>query len=314
MANHHFYRLIRPIIFSSRKMVLYTVSKPPSVVNPKWIFWSKHNLGQSITPEQVSSLVFITRNKEICVLYKPTPVFNDRNELTAIIGNMFNESSSPAFFKIEKDEIGSCDAIRDFNLIPAAFRPKIALQSDLVKDTDWEHVDMEIALIAIPTLALLPYGKEIKSSILDDDFIEEMQGILSNHGFWVQTMNNVIDQFETDNHTETVLKRLISSVPPSNSCDPACAATKGIRNMTFASNPFADVSLLGKNSFEADQEKMKEFYHRNPTPACVEENDDDENIKKVHIPMYGTRTNQPPSLLVPSAVANPPPGILRAAD
>ena len=136
MANHHFYRLIRPIIFSSRKMVLYTVSKPPSAVNPEWIFWSKNDLGQSITPKQVSSLVFITRKKEICVLYKPTPVFNDRNELTAIIGNMFNESSSPAFFKIEKDEIGSCYAIRDFNLIPAAFRPEIALQSDSVKDTD----------------------------------------------------------------------------------------------------------------------------------------------------------------------------------
>ena len=112
-------------------------------------------------------------------------------------------------------------------------------------------------------------------------------------------MNDVIDLFETDNHTETVLKRLISSVPPSNSRDPARAATKGIRNMTFALNPFADVSLLGKNSFKADQEKMKEFYRRNPTPARVEENDDDENIEEVHIPMYGTGTNQPPSLLVP---------------
>jgi hypothetical protein len=39
----------------------------------------------------------------------------------------------------------------------------------------------------------------------------------------------------------------------------------------------------------------------------VEENDDDENIEEVHIPVYGTGTNQPPSLLVPSAVANPPP-------
>jgi hypothetical protein len=57
VANHHFHRLIRPIIFSSRKMVLYTASKPPSAVNPEWIFWSKNDLGQSITPKQVSSLV-----------------------------------------------------------------------------------------------------------------------------------------------------------------------------------------------------------------------------------------------------------------
>ncbi len=89
-------------------MVLYTVSKPPSAINPEWIFWSKNEFGQGIAPKQVSSLLFITRKKEICVLYKPTPIFNNRNELNAIIGNMFDKSSSPAFFKIDKDEIGLC--------------------------------------------------------------------------------------------------------------------------------------------------------------------------------------------------------------
>ncbi len=54
-------------------MVLYTVSKPPSVINPEWIFWSKNEFGQGIAPEQISSLLFVTRKKEICVLYKPTP-------------------------------------------------------------------------------------------------------------------------------------------------------------------------------------------------------------------------------------------------
>ena len=47
------------------------------------------------------------------MIYKPNPVFNERNELIAIIGNMFDESSSPAFFKIDKDDIGSCYAIRE---------------------------------------------------------------------------------------------------------------------------------------------------------------------------------------------------------
>jgi hypothetical protein len=164
-------------------MVLYTVSKPPSVINPKWIFWSKNEFGQGIAPKQVSSLLFITRKKEICVLYKPTPVFNDRNELNAIIGNMFDESSSPAFFKINKDEISSCYAIRDFNLVPAEFRPEIALQATLVKDTDWDEANMEIALITIPTLAPLPYRKEMKSAILDDGFIEEMKSISNEQVF-----------------------------------------------------------------------------------------------------------------------------------
>jgi hypothetical protein len=46
------------------------MSKPPSMVNPEWIYWSKNDLGKSIDPEQISSLLFITRKKEIHVIYK----------------------------------------------------------------------------------------------------------------------------------------------------------------------------------------------------------------------------------------------------
>ena len=82
----------------------------------------------------------------------------------------------------------------------------------------------------------------------------------------------VIDQFETDNHTEKVFKRLISLTIVSSSRDPARAATKGIsiRGMPFTSSPCPDVSLVGKkNSYEADQENLKAFFCQNPTPACV---------------------------------------------
>jgi hypothetical protein len=72
-------------------MVCYTVSKPPSAINFDWIFWSKNDHGQSIAPHH--------QIKKICVIYKPTPVFNDKDKPTAIIGNMFNESSLPAFFQ-----------------------------------------------------------------------------------------------------------------------------------------------------------------------------------------------------------------------
>ena len=155
-------------------MVRYTASKPPSVINSKWIFWSKNDYGQSIAPEQVSSLLFITRKKEICVIYKPAPVFKDRNKLTAIISNMFDKSSSPALFRINKDKISSCYAIREFNLVPAEFCPEIALQADLVKDRDWEFASTEILLVAISTLVPVPYDKEIKSTTLNNEFDNEM--------------------------------------------------------------------------------------------------------------------------------------------
>jgi hypothetical protein len=82
-----------------------------------------------------------------------------------------------------------------------------------------------------------------------------MQGILNEHGFWAQTMHDVIDQTETNNHTEMVFKRMIKSTAISSSRDPACAATKGLRSMTFVLSPFVNVSLLGKNKFQANKEK-----------------------------------------------------------
>ncbi len=75
------------------KMVRYTVSKPPSVVNPEWIFWSKNDFQRNLAPDETSSVVFVTRKKEISVVYMPTPVI-DKDELACIIGNMFDESSS----------------------------------------------------------------------------------------------------------------------------------------------------------------------------------------------------------------------------
>ena len=182
-------------------MVRYTVSKPPSAVNPEWIFWSKNDFQRNLASDEASSVVSVTHKKEISVVYMPTPVI-DKDELACLIGNMFDESSSPAFFKIDSDEIGSCCAIIEHPKIPPEFRPEIALQSDSVKDTDWEDAQMEVALVAIPTLAPIPYGKEIKSVILDENFVAEMKSISSAHGFWAQTMiSNSLRQGDQECHS-----------------------------------------------------------------------------------------------------------------
>ena len=284
-------------------MVRYTLSKPPSVVNPEWVFWSKNDFKLGLAPDNVSSIIFITRKKEVSVIYKPTPVINERDELISIIGNMFDESSSPAFFKIDQDEIGSCYAILEHAKTPAEFRPEIPLQAESVKDTDWDDAEMEIALIAIPTIALIPFGKEIICTTLDDNFIDEMKAISCELGFWAQTIRDAIDQHELDNHTETVFKRMIDSVPASSSRDPARAATKGLRGMTFASSPFIDPSLLSRSneSFEADQEKLKAFFRRNPTPTRVEGTENDE--EEIQVPVHSTKVAQLP----PLPHGNPPP-------
>jgi hypothetical protein len=49
---------------------------------------------------------------------------------------------------------------------------------------------------------------------------------------------------------------------------------------------------------------MKEFFHRNPTPACVEINDNDEEVNEVHIPVCSASKNQAPP--AEPAPMNPP--------
>jgi hypothetical protein len=108
------------------------------------------------------------------------------------------KGSTPAFLKIDNDEVGSYYVIREHIKVPAEYRPEIPLQADLSKDTDWEGATNKILLIAIPTLIPLPYGREIESTTFDDDFAKEMQKISSKHGFWAKTKSNVINQVETD--------------------------------------------------------------------------------------------------------------------
>jgi len=47
----------------------------------------------------------------------------------------------------------------------------------------WDEAKKDITLIVISIVAPIHYGKDIKSTIFDDDFIEEMQMISVEHGF-----------------------------------------------------------------------------------------------------------------------------------
>ncbi len=71
-----------------------------------------------------------------------------------------------------------------FQDVPEKFRPEFALLADSVKETNWEEAKKELALIVIPTMAPLPYGTDIKSTELDDDFIDEMKKLSPEHEFW----------------------------------------------------------------------------------------------------------------------------------
>jgi hypothetical protein len=75
-------------------------------IDPKWIYWSTDDFA-SLDPDsdQVSSLLFVTRKKEVCIIYKPTHIINGEGKLSTIIGNIYDKSSTPAIVKIDKDKI-----------------------------------------------------------------------------------------------------------------------------------------------------------------------------------------------------------------
>ncbi len=106
-------------------------SKPPLVVDSKWIHWLNADY-KGIDPDSNinAALIFITRRKEIEIVYKPTPVVDDAGKMQAILGNMLDNGSTPAIIKINGDEVGSCFTIQNFMDIPEIFCPVIPLQID----------------------------------------------------------------------------------------------------------------------------------------------------------------------------------------
>jgi hypothetical protein len=116
-----------PSYLRSERMRSYTSSKPPSTVNLEWIYWSTKDL-QNPDSNQIVAFLFVTRKKEVCLLYKPTPIIND-GKFAGFIGNMFNKGSAPAIITIDGNEVGSCFAIKYFNGIPEEFCPEIPLKS-----------------------------------------------------------------------------------------------------------------------------------------------------------------------------------------
>jgi hypothetical protein len=172
---------------------------------------------------------------------------------------MLDDGSTPVIIKIDGDEVGSCFTIQNFMDIPKTFCPEIPLQFDSVKDTNWAKANKDIALVILPTLAPLPFGADIKSIALDDDFVEEMKMLSFKHGFWEKMMINAHDQYATDFDTGMVVKNLITSNQTSATRDPCQAAMKGLRNVSHAiSGPIVDTSCPGK-SYECEQNKIKEF-------------------------------------------------------
>ncbi len=93
-------------------MRTYSKSKPSSTLDPNWSSWSTQKL-ENINPDpaKITALLCIKKNKELCLIYKPTPIKNNDGTISGIIGNMFDDGSLPALIRIDVEDVGSCLAI-----------------------------------------------------------------------------------------------------------------------------------------------------------------------------------------------------------
>ena len=269
----------------------YSLSKPLSIVDPEWIYWSTSDFAK-LDPEsnQISALLYLNRKKEVSFLFKPTPILNHEGKLIGILGNLLDKASTPVITKIDTEEVGSCFTIQNFNNITEEFRPETPLVIDMVKDT---------VLCALPSLVPILFGFQIESCYYNEAFIDKMKKISPEHRFWEKIFTDVIKQTETDSDTVTIVQRLMTSKTTLTlRRDPCRSATKNFRNMTAASGPFIEFSLVG-NKFTSEQASVKTFFRRNPKPARAVFLDEEDNNPTAEIPIHTTTTTADATPLSP---------------
>ena len=148
-------------------MRYYTSSKQHTIINPGWI---SQSFDETLKDTNIASFVYITKRKNVGVIYKPTPILGDNGIIIGIIGNANNEGSSPAIIKIHFDEIGYYGAIRSAGTInEQEYCPESRLSGNIVDGTIWEESAKKGRLVfcAIPTLAPIPFGANITSLEFD---------------------------------------------------------------------------------------------------------------------------------------------------
>jgi hypothetical protein len=207
---------------------------------------------------------------------------------------MFDDSSLYALIRIDVEDVGSCLVIQNTNTFPQEFHPQ-PLRSNTIKDMIWQEAKSNISLCAIPTIAPIPYGADIESTIADKIFIEEIATILTAHSFWVKSMVDMIAQADIKD-TANVAKQLLADATKttSSSRDSYKAATKGYHSATItASAPLVCIRNLGQRHAE-EQEKVRFFFKQNPTPARVINVDNDN--ERIPIASTTTAAAAPPRL------------------
>jgi hypothetical protein len=158
----------------------YLASKPPPNPGlPSWLTWTKDDF-LIIDPDspQVAALAGINRTSELVVIYKPVPVIGPDGSLAAIVGNLNDKKSEPAFIKIDGYSIGSAYNVQNMDEIPEEIRPEIAIPDEFQAGTVFADAPREVAICAFPILAPIPFGTSLSDNHASlEEFVKNMASI-----------------------------------------------------------------------------------------------------------------------------------------
>jgi hypothetical protein len=247
----------------------YLASKPsPNPGLPNWLTWTKDDFFK-IDPnsKQVAALVGINRNSELVVIYKPVPIIGPDGSFAAIVGNLNDEKSEPAFIKIDGSNVGSAYNVQNIDEIPEEIRPEIAIPDEFKAGTVFEDAPREIGICAFPILAPIPFGVKFGDNHASlEEFVENMASISTNHKSWAKLIVDTLEQQYTDEQHILIFQKIMSS--KDTRAGAIRSATKGIRTIQFSQNPpFVEVSRATCNKFEEELNILRGYFVRNPTPA-----------------------------------------------
>jgi hypothetical protein len=120
---------------------------------------------------------------DLQTIYSPILIPNAFSSgASAIVGNISNKNSNPAFVYTDASDIGLIMVVQTYNNIPLELLPEEHLSARIVADTSWATAQVKLSMVPLPMFALFFFEqKRIVCSVHDDDFKDQFGGISNAH-------------------------------------------------------------------------------------------------------------------------------------
>jgi hypothetical protein len=220
---------------------------PPKTEVTTWLSWTDKDYkkiedGNTL----VAALMGIAGTGDVQILYKPLLVKNEQGEPLAFVGNASHVKSEPHFIYLDIESVGNYHLIEKPLSIPSKLCPANTLPTKSLKNTVWENSKSVCICL-------------VKASIYDDDFVDCMSSISSNHKIWAELMVEILNQEENNsNDIETVIQGPIKKLKKNDSTADYILPTGYVLSTPY----FFTYQLRSPTKWPAVQKKLSDNFEK----------------------------------------------------